>query len=533
MRLLRNSFLATLALVTAAACADMDVDNPNAPGRDQVGGSAADLEALIAGAMQQVVLTHTEVDGPAPMLSTMSFQHSAYPANFGMVYYSAIPRRAFNNDVAREFYNQVANAWTWSYRGAAGVANALHAFQTTDMSLGDDEPRARAWGNFMLGMTHGSIALLFDQGPVVNQATPRDDNDLPAPDGTLDYNALMAVALAHFDSAIAIASANTFTVPEAWAMSGVTNTQLVGIAHAVKAQFRAMNARTWEERQAVNWNAVLADLDNATEWNLAWNWPTWTNWAFVYSTFAGWGQENLFIMGMADQSGNYQEWLSRPVLERTPQAADGRDLLIVTPDLRFPRGNTLAEQQAAANRGTHIWAAANPGDQWARPDRGSWRWSHYQWRRYGAGTPNAGYGDLGPLPFVSNDHLRLLEAEAHFHLGDRAQAAALINVTRTAAGLNATDAAGTNTSCVPKLPDGSCGGLFEMLKWEKRLMTKFEGPYTAPWYFDGRGWGDLYRGTPLHFPMPAREASLEGVAPYTFGGALPGSAPQSVYAWPE
>jgi hypothetical protein len=62
-------------------------------------------------------------------------------------------------------------------------------------------------------------------------------------------------------------------------------------------------------------------------------------------------------MGMADQSGNFQTWLSQPVLQREPRTPEGVDLLIITPDTRFPQGATLEAQQE--NHGAHIRAAAN------------------------------------------------------------------------------------------------------------------------------------------------------------------------------
>ena len=96
--------------------------------------------------------------------------------------------------------------------------------------------------------------------------------------------------------------------------------------------------------------------------------------------------------------------------------------------------------------------------------------------------------------------------------------ALIVNETRVPAGLNATDAAGTNTSCVPMLPNGSCGDLWEMFKWEKRLETQFVGPLRSSWWFDGRGWGDLMVGTLLQFPVPSGEMKLLLESSYNLGG---------------
>jgi hypothetical protein len=86
---------------------------------------------------------------------------------------------------------------------------------------------------------------------------------------------------------------------------------------------------------------------------------------------------------------------------------------------------------------------------------------------------------------------------------------------------------------VPKLPNGSCGDLFEMLLWETRMETWLTGPYRANWYFLGRGSNSLFRGTPLQFPIPAEQIQVSGLGdPYTFGGVGgQSSAPTSRYNW--
>jgi hypothetical protein len=224
---------------------------------------------------------------------------------------------------------------------------------------------------------------------------------------------------------------------------------------------------------------------------------------------------------MADQSGQYQKWISieDPWSRHPNLAADqqGDPFLIITPDKRFPTGSTVAAQQAADGTLFEVATASGGfGAQWARPDRGTFRWSYY---RYVANNmwllPSA---QRTSAVEVSVDEMRLLRAEAAYRMNNRGEAANLINVTRTAAGLNATDAAGANTSCVPKLRTGACGDLFEMLKWEVRLETMYQGLHMAPWYFHGRGWGDLAEGTFLQFPVPGREASLLNIPAYTFGG---------------
>jgi hypothetical protein len=58
-------------------------------------------------------------------------------------------------------------------------------------------------------------------------------------------------------------------------------------------------------------------------------------------------------------------------------------------------------------------------------------------------------------------------------------------------------------SCVPKLPSGACGSLWDALKYEKRMETAFTG-YLI-WFTDQRGWGDLPAGTVVEWPVPYQE----------------------------
>ncbi len=103
-------------------------------------------------------------------------------------------------------------------------------------------------------------------------------------------------------------------------------------------------------------------------------------------------------------------------------------------------------------------------------------------------------------------------------LWETSAVAAYVNMTGDLHGLAETDAAGTNTDCVPKLPNGSCGDLWEMFKWEKRLETMWAGANRVGWYYDARGWGDLMEGTILQLPVPYRDYQIMLLQPYNYGG---------------
>jgi len=507
----KRSLLAVALLLSGAAgCVDLNVENPNAPEAERALRLPGDVESLIAGSYVQWWNAEGNFESLNMVLSAQSFQHSAFPANFGVFVYTNPPRQPVVNNPAINEYAQHSNYWSWNYRGLSAIRDGLLAISTDAVELAGDELRARAFAKFMQGLHHGSLALNFDQAFIVDENVTAEQMDAgltPVP-----YPQVMTAAIGYLNEAITLAGQGNFTIPAEWTSNQISSAQLIRLANSFKARFRANVARNITERAAVNWAAVIAETSAGitSDYNMNIDWVSWGNNAGYYQTLeTTWAQQSYYIIGMADQSGKYQQWLNMPMSTRHPDLGTNTPFTIVTPDNRFPQGATLAAQRAAPGR--YYQAVSSPA--WGRPDRGTWRWSYYGDNRF----TNWRIND-GPFPIMTVEEMNLLRAEALYRTGDLAGAATLINLTRVAAGLNPTDAAGTNTSCVPKLPNGSCGDLFEMLKWEKRLETQFQGAAHAPWYYDSRGWNDLYRGTQLHFPMPCRESQVLGMECYNFGG---------------
>jgi hypothetical protein len=530
MKFKRTSVFALLLLFGAAGCADLDVVNPNQPPRDVVAPEGdpnpTDLESLISGGFRTWWQTQGNPDGPFLFLSTAGFEHSATAANFNMVDRSWMPRTQFPN-FPGDAQTGAKILWDGMYRaiaavndGQTGLGNQLieaDANRTT---------RAHAYGAFVQAMAYATLAQSFDQAAILPDGFIYDQDRSPAEQfpAPVGYAQVREHAFGLFQKAIDLATAPgvSFTVPATWMSVEVSNTRLAQLAHSYRARFRAETLRpTLEDvNAAAIWNAVIADIDAGIQddWVMAMSNPVWTIFSVYYPNafWGAWGKVPYTLYGMADQSGRYQQWMATmPWLVRTP-------FLIETPDLRFPQGSTAAEQ--AVNDGVYIlyW----PGGQ-ANQERGVWRHSHYVDDRWW-GRSQAGFS--GPHPTLTQREMRLLKAEAHYRLGQYAQAADLVNVTRVGTGgLSATDAAGANASCVPKLPNGACGGLLEMLKWEKRLETYHER--FGGFYWDSRRWGDLAEGSFVHMPIPLAELTALGMAIYTHGGTAGDFTPLGTYGY--
>jgi hypothetical protein len=233
----------------------------------------------------------------------------------------------------------------------------------------------------------------------------------------VEYGALMEAALGYLAEAARIARENSFELPASWMSREMTNEELAEWAHAFRAHFRAAVARTPDERAAVDWAAVLADVAESGGTSKRIQIVSGGDFDFGALTNMNaplWSQNNYHYTGMADQSGAYQDWIATPVGDRTP-------FVVVTPDQRFPQGATLDEQREGwedadcPNEGLY-WSVIGCsglgnetlGAHHQQAARGTWRWSNYRLHRYNdwltAGTRSHAE--------ISEVQLRLLEAEA-------------------------------------------------------------------------------------------------------------------------
>ncbi len=537
--MVRAPDLAVVCLALAVPACNLEVSNPNAPDRDRAIQTVAVAENLVASSYNTWFNGVYAFYGPGLFLGNQAFQGTSPFMNSGMEVYGRLPREPIHNDVADPAYESFTWPWYRCYNAAAAVAEGLGALATPQLAAqisAEDLRRDRAFGSFVLGLAHATVALLYDQSYVIDETTRlAAGSGTPLTQPVRKYGQVMSAAMAYFDRALAVTDTGGFTIPGAWIATDAAlgAAEFARVIHSMKARYLVEVARTPAERAAVDWPRVLQEVDRGIRTSFVQDMDCRTQWC---DDAAGYGVAmnlaNYFVWGMADQSGSYQRWLSTPVAQRAPIIA-AEPVLIVTPDLRFPRGATLAEQQAHPGIYLTVFdaTASIGGNLMIRPDRGTWRWSYY-WSQHGM---KYALEEDYHWPEIPISEMNLLEAEALYRTGDRAGAASLVNLTRVGiAGLNATDAAGTNTSCVPRLLTGECGGLFEMIKWEKRLEGMHQGLLAAPWFFDSRGWGDLYKGTPLQFPIPCGELQVLHLLPcYTFGGsANPSSAPGSTYRYP-
>lgn len=504
--------IGTCAAVIAlsGACVDLNVVNLNDPDRDRALTSASDVEALVSGGFQAWWAT-AHYSNPACALSTAADAHSSSWGNWGMRDAGWEPRKAYNNDPAYSYRWQNVVPWSESYQALAAVRDGLLTINadTTGKFAGDLGPdnleRLIVFGKFIQAMSLANLAVTVDQAFVVDETV---DNV-----GELEmkpYAEVWAEAEKKFAEVIQRAGGGTgWDIPSAWvAFNGDwSGARTAELARAFRARYRTQVPRTASERDALDWNAILQDATPGLSSWFAGYYQQGGNWAWHRSKvhcgglpYAGWARIDYRTVGPADASGAWEQWINASPDDKRPFDIDTDDRRVTGPT---PQSD-----------GSYI---AYMGNSPFPPDRGLYHYSNYIDYRWLYIYQN---NFVDEWPDLTNKELEFIAAEANYRLGNKSAAMATVNKYRENGALppftNPDGTAPGGNRCVPQMPDGSCGDLWEALKYEKRIELFHYGYGTE--YFDDRGWGDLVQWTWEQYPVPGQELLLLLEKVYTFGG---------------
>ena len=500
--------------VALAACMDLTVPNNNNPDRIRATSTPSDVEALIAGTYQRF---WPNVYGTTPtiMLGAMGYEFSTPFLCFGGQPNEMEPRPAWNNNSSYTYAGTSSTTWLNLY-GVISLAN--DGLQAIDRGIkigpnGADNSRARAFAKLMQGVAHGYLALMYDKAVVVDEHTNVDTLVVP---NYVPYTTVMTSALSMLRESIAISDTASFTLPTVGWVPGLalTNKDLSRLAHTYIARFSAYVARNAAERAAVKWNDVITEVDAGITADFA---PIGApsvledNYkriaARVRTVKGDYMRPGNWLVGPADSTDGFKNWVATPVADRTP-------FQLVTKDRRI--------MGAAGPTAPGTYMAYDPNVAFFNPTRGLYLRTFYYYLRYGAGVS----WNNGPLVAISRTEMDMLKAEALIRLGRATEAIPLINKTRVANGkLPPVDINGPpdEPGCVPRKTTGACGSLWDALRYEKRIEVAGTDGTVA--FFDARGWSTLAAKSFIMFPIPGRELEIEQLPRYTFGGGGEGSAP--------
>jgi hypothetical protein len=543
--------LASAVLLSGCRDNPLSVDNTQQPNVGGVFATAGNVETAVSRIFEQMY--NGQLGNPDDLFTqtiTMAFESSSQLGNFGMGTRGSIPRSPIDNSIGNNV--NVGNFRDFDFlsrnaRLAATAIQSLNRFMEagggTAFGTAARDARAKAFAYFTLGYAMGNLALYYDSAAIMTGDDPVDPatGNYAVPALSVS-TAVMDAAIKDLDSAIVIATAGpASSIPADWLAqtADMTNPNFIRLVRSYRAKFRAGLGRTPTARAAEDWNAIIADATNGITSDFVIQTNVVAGWSGAVvnqlATSTTWSQMTPFILGMADTTGAYDNWLQLAITARTA-------FLLRTPDRRFPSGETRALQQAAvttpalfatpassSRAGTpagsivYFRNRANGEDSPAEP-WGTWFYdNHRSWGIRAA-------GQNGPYVMFALAENDMLAAEGYLRTGQPALAIPLINKYRTRANLQAipltaiiTDKVPTSATstrdCVPRVPQPpaynttACGTVFEAMKWEKRVETSMIG--YGQWFVDSRGWGDLVAGTALEWPVPYQELFARGRASYT------------------
>lgn len=503
------------AAVLLGGCQDLTVENPNLPDRDRATRQPISTESFVASSFRTFWRYAGHDDYPSWAFSTIAQEITSGFADFGQLELSALPRSAWNNSPVNNRNEVNEDPWYALYGTISAVNDAIIAVDN-GLVIGDATRTARtkAVGKFMQGLSHGYLGLYFDKAIIVDEKT---DLATLANAPFNPYPEMIAAAVGQLDEAITIAGTANFTLPlESFLYTLMTRDEFVRLANSQVARLLAYAPRSRAERAAVNWNEVIRRIDAGIQSDFA---PVaqpdilWDDWkrliARVRNTArpSDFGRPSYWLLGPADSSGGFQNWLNTPVDQR-------RAFQLRTKDRRI--------QGAGGPATPGKYVGFNQNDIF-RSDRGTYRFSWYFYHRFGTGIT----WQTGPQPAVTTTEMDLLKAEALIRLNRASEAVPLINRSRVANGELppvTLDGPPNEPGCVPRKLNGACGSLWDALRYEKGIEMVGVNGVTA--FFDARGWRTLPENSIVHLPIPGRELATLQLPNYTFGGpGGEGSAP--------
>ena len=525
-----------LALLVGFAGCDLQVENPNEPDRARALAGPDDVETLIASSFLKVWEIGHYWNNANFAFGHMASRHTATWGNMGMNDLGREPRESLPNTPSYRWAYVFEANWGDAYGGISAASDGIRAIEG-GLEIGpggERNARALAFARSNQAILSCLLSLWYDQSFIVDETT-----DLAGELETVDYNAMFSYAMGKLDEAESAVRGASFTLPDTW-INGNTwsNNDLADYLVSWKARCAANLPRSDADASGANWGQIISNAQNGIRdvvvvgVDNSSGSPWYDGLKSLMQENNTWHRMHMDWVGMADQSGEYQDWLSTPTPQRTARQMTFGD------DLRFPPSN---EDGVYSDVVSPSIASYGPRSRYNstiifRPERGTYRQSHYGDMRYDAYTLSCSFCFNGDMEHMTAQEMDHYIAEGHYRMGNFAGAAEIVNKTRMEAGLpaapaNPTDMVPSNGAgeCTPRKRydvQGRCGNLRDAMWFEhfENVFNVFGGLE----FWHGRRNGLLPAGTALHLPMPAADLEVLQRDIYTFGGGGESSAPSPI-----
>jgi len=484
-------------MISVAACAELEVTNPNNPDIARALASPSDVARIASSSVNSWYLASTAVN-PYMMLQVTADAATANFGNFGMRFNNLEPRIAYENNSAGNDRAATQDPWDGNY-GALGAANdALRALAGGIVTPGaNGVERSRSAALFTQAASFTNLALLFNQAFVVTEAT-----DLAVAPTLVPYTVVRDSALRKWDDLITLTQGKSWS----WDVTVIplsvpqTAVNINRIANTMAARTLMLSARTGAENTATNWTRVLSYADKG---------------------ITGTGLADIDF-GVVSDGGNI--WFSQINLfgnRNSWTRVDQRVINRMAPNVPVKYAGTLVAPVSLDRRlgSANLPCAANPtpcligvttdyaylGFNIGDPARGIFMQSpymHRRWREVSLDFPIETHsGKTYPYVIAAENDLMIAEALVRSN-GDLGRAATLINKTRVTRGGLAPVA-------------GNAAALLAAISYERDIELLNTNGHAL---FDARRLEQLQAGTIRQLPIPARELETLKLPVYTFGG---------------
>ncbi|MCH8125279.1 hypothetical protein IIC38_04885 [candidate division KSB1 bacterium] len=518
-KLISSSMIALLTVtVLLSSCQSLDVVNQNNPDEARALATPSDIESLIAGSF---LSWFDAIQSSTPNMS-LAMPADVYTCgwgNFGMGVMSEEPRIEFNNTSTSSTRGVVEQPWFDLYGAISAASDGIRNIQAGNVTLGaDKDTRAIGFGKFVQGLAHGWLALMFDQGFILDENVDLNTDELVLQ----PYTEVMAAAIEQLEAAIVIFRANpAFTLPDTWINKKAwTFAELAQVAHSFIARYMVLVARDRTERSNVAWNTVMTHLDMGITEDFSIlgdgagrssTWYSGTHWYSGPINWGTWQRVDYKLIGPSDTGTDYDDWINLNINDRD-------EFIFQSSDKRIWDG-TLSPD------GTQ-----NPGTQFGQTGNTTFIRERYGFSRYGHTRFDhiSASNNASDIVLFRPSELDFIRAEALLNTGgSTAEIAALLDRTHVIdGGYDSAASLAAGSISDPLQPQHDKGAtLWSVLKYEK--LVDLLGTFSGREYWEKRGWGELTPGNPIQFPVPAKDLETLQLMLYSFGGVgQTGGAPK-------
>ena len=514
----------SLIALILASCADLSVENLNAPNESDVITDPTAYIPLLQGSYDDAFyqLNGFEgilLDGQADYMTTTNRSNGFWDFSFQ-------PRMRVNNTTGYAYAFVMNNPWLRFYSAIGSANDVIRVIQNDNQTIVVDgvdlTQKYLAAAYFLRGVSTGYLGMLYDQALILDENSGVVD---PSP-----YADVIEASIADLQRAITTAEgASNFDWDLLPTGESLDLAAFRGFANSFAARILIGKARTDAEAKALpttEYDRIIAFAKAGAGQGAA-GVPD----NYLFSTVTPY----VFYHDYADWSGYYiaanDGYL--PVDVRVMQLLQ-RDYLGTTPPFDFivtrdGDGNLLpmAEMVSDDPRTEYFWHSETFG--FLSQSRDLRLFTSYQNNRIYGDNDWGGYAEF-PVPFFIKAEMEYILAEAEFRKGNKVAAAGYLNASPFGTGV--TDLTPFELPAVTleaMSEDGLSGGyeisttapdaafVYALQKEQAVELTYFANMASNLIFM--RRHDLLQTGTPLHWPVPA--ATIEIVAtlsPYSFGG---------------